>query len=263
MFWTSLCWKICWQRSRRCPESKGQRISCCYVYPDILGLTFREFVFCCNFGVNSGSFGRQIRSILRYPKPWARCCGTWCKNCPKMRVKNAKLLPRVGPLSKQKWVSAWLLNFSIFQRPSYSLQKSTWRPFWVSKWGQGRSPECLFWGSNFDTRFLWKNATLPCENHIFCLLRCLKIDNFGYQNLSKIVFFSRPVLESVFSRFSSSKWEIWVPRQRPNLDKNRSQDASFEMSKNVSIKRSSETSDDQGQRPRQGGWGAYLVLRTK
>ena len=95
-------------------------------YPDIAMYVGGavSFVFCCNFGVNSGSFGRQILIILRYQKPWARCCGTRCKNWPKMRDENAKKLLRLGAFSEQKWVWAWVLKFSVFQRPSWSLQKS-------------------------------------------------------------------------------------------------------------------------------------------
>ena len=84
-----------------------------------------------------------------------------------------------------------------------------------------------------------------------------------FPNQFKIETFLRPVLKRGLNDFQFQNKGFGVPRRRPNLNKNRFREASLEVSKNVSMKRSSEESEDQGQRPRQGGWGAYLILRIK
>ena len=48
---------------------------------------------------------------------------------------NAKKVLRLGTFSEQKWVWDWVLKFDVFQRPSWSRQKSIWTAFLGSTWG--------------------------------------------------------------------------------------------------------------------------------
>ena len=80
-----------------------------------------------------GRFGfpKSIKNRIFHPS-WKRFLLLFCA---KMNVVNAKKLIRLGAFSEQKWVWAWVLKFNVFQRPSWSLQKSIWTAFLVSKWG--------------------------------------------------------------------------------------------------------------------------------
>ena len=79
------------------------------------------------FDAKSGHLGvsKAVGQMLRNKKP----------KLIENEVVNAKKVPRLGALSEQKWVWAWVLKFSVFQRPSWSRQNSIWTTFLVSEWG--------------------------------------------------------------------------------------------------------------------------------
>ena len=84
-----------------------------------------------------------------------------------IEVVNAKKLLRLGALSEQKWVWAWVLKFKVFQRPSCSLQTSIWTAFSGESGVPRPFSRACFSGFQLRDTIIEKNAPLPGENHVF------------------------------------------------------------------------------------------------
>ena len=159
------------------------------------------------------------------------------QNWSKMKVANANSLLRLGSLFEQRWVWAWVLKFNVFQRPSWNLQKSIWTSCLGSKWGPKTVLQSVFFRVPTSRHDYWKKCTphrrKPIFLHVDEVWKCVDL---GFQNRSKIVTFSTSILEAIFVDFWSENEGFGGPSWRPNFSKNRSQDDSLEVLKNVSLK---------------------------
>ena len=121
-------------------------------------------------GANFGSFSMQNLYIFGYQEPSARCCETRGQNRSKIRAVNAKKLTRLGAFSEQKWVCVWVLKCDVFQRPSWSLQKSIWTSFLGSEWGPKTVLQSVFFRVPTSRHDYWKKCTPPRRKPYFCML---------------------------------------------------------------------------------------------
>ena len=113
--------------------------------------------------------------------------------------------------------------------------------FEVKMGSQDRSPERVFQGSNFESRLLKKMHPSQAKTMFLHVDEVRKMVDLRFQNRSKIVSFSTSILEAIFVNFLSENEGFGSPRGRPNFSKNRSQDDSLEVLKNVSLKLSCES----------------------
>ena len=154
-------------------------------------------------------FRCKICSFLEYQKPSARCCETRGQHWPKMRVENAKTLLRLGALSEQKWVLAWVLKFSVFQRPSWSLQKSIWIAFLGSKWGPKTVRQNVFFRVPTSRHDYWKKCTPPRRKPCFCMLTRFENGSiWGSKIDQKSLVFRHPSWKW-FLLILERKWRFW------------------------------------------------------
>ena len=113
--------------------------------------------------------------------------------------------------------------------------------FGVKIGSQDRSPERVFQGSNLETRLLKKVDPSQAKTIFLHVDEVWKRVDLGFQNRSKICTFSTSILEAIFVDFWSENEGFGGPSWRPNFSKNRSQDDSLEVLKNVSLKLSCES----------------------
>jgi len=178
-------------------------------------------------------------------------------------VVNAKKLFRLGTLSEQKWVWAWVLIFSVFQRPSWSRQNSIWTAFLVSKWGPKTVLQSVF--SRFQLRdtIIEKNAPLPGENHVFACWRGPKMGRFEVSKSIKNRYFFDIHLGSDFCWFFlKRKWRFWGAKTEAKFQqKSISRRFAWNVKKGIAQAVFRDT-QPLGPEASPGGLGAYLVLYT-
>ena len=85
-------------------------------------------------------------------------------------VVNAKKVLRLGALSEQKWVWAWVLKFNVFQRPSWRRQNSIWTAVLGSKWAPKTVLHSVFFRVPTSRHDYWKKCTPPRRKPCFCML---------------------------------------------------------------------------------------------
>ena len=186
-----------------------------------------------------------------------------CKICTFLGIKSLRpdvakqeaKIDRKWGRERQKTTSSW----SIFRaKMGMGLGAKIWRfsetileptkidldvIFGVKIGSQDRSPECVFQGSNLETRLLKKMHPSQAKTIFLHVDEVWKCVDLGFQNRSKIVTFSTSILEAIFVDFWSENEGFGGPSWRPNFSKNRSQDGSLEVLKNVSLKLSSASLD--------------------
>ena len=174
---------------------------------------------------------------------------------PDVAKQEAKIDRKWGR-ERQKSTSSW----SIFRaKMGMGLGAKIWRfsetileptkidldvIFGVKIGSQDRSPERVFQGPNLETRLSKKKHPSQAKTMFFHVDEVRKWVDSGFQNRSKNFIFSKSILEAIFVDFWSENEGFGGPSWRPNFSKNRSQDDSLEVLKNVSILRSPGGLDD-------------------
>ena len=135
----------------------------------------------------------------------------------------------------------WGFLYLILERRTSSW--SSCRPIFISIYNIFISICSVFQGSNFETRLLKKMHPSHAKTMFLHVDEVWKWVDLGFQNRLKIVSFSTSILEAIFVQFLLQNEGFGSPRRRPNFSKNRSQDDSLEMLKNVSPKLSCDTTN--------------------
>ena len=124
-------------------------------------------------------------------------------------------------------------NLEFFRDRLGAYKNRFGRHFWSQNGVPRPFSRACFSGFQLRDAIIEKNAPLPGENHVFACWRGLKMGRFGVRKSIKNLYFFDIHLGSDFCWFFSEIEGFGSPRRRPNFIKNRSQDDSLEILKNV------------------------------